>query len=461
MGHQEASLPIQDLSTPWKAAGAASSRGSEYPSSPCSHRPTHRGTGGGICSFKVTPPPRLPHAARGPPSSRVGVRTAAAFATDSRGQARATAMFGWKRQRKEEESAPAPAPAAGCIVPAQLDCSISPLGSSPAAVVDAALLSTDSAASSLCSEPCSEDEGAGPCSIELAARGAAGPMALTPAEPQAGPSSSSSSSTCSVRAKAAFFEALIRCNTTAHIQCSADGGACCSSYCSSGAGSPAALEMLPAPGSSGGSAAGSQAAAMQAVSQEAWQEEGFSEVQLVLRLPRGAPPPGGGRFGSVAEMEALIEQLQGLLEAKERQRQAAVDAYHRRTSECENLMRVVRELADSRSKAVSQRASLAERYNDLQQEYHRMLRIADLSRTVSKENMAKTSRTRSELRRVQLELHATRSHAQHLTEKHKKVRVENALLKEKVTLLERLDFEEVQESECKKLFTRYRVAETY
>lgn len=43
--------------------------------------------------------------------------------------------------------------------------------------------------------------------------------------------------------------------------------------------------------------------------------------------------------------------------------------------------------------------------------------------------MAKTSRTRSELRRVQLELHATRNHAQHLTEKHKKVRVENALLK--------------------------------
>ena len=32
---------------------------------------------------------------------------------------------------------------------------------------------------------------------------------------------------------------------------------------------------------------------------------------------------------------------------------------------------------------------------------------------------------------------------------------------EKVTLLERLDFEEVQESECKKHFTRYRLAETY
>ncbi len=35
------------------------------------------------------------------------------------------------------------------------------------------------------------------------------------------------------------------------------------------------------------------------------------------------------------------------------------------------------------------------------------------------------------------------------------------LPQEKVTLLERLDFEQVQESECKKVFTRYRLAETY
>lgn len=34
-------------------------------------------------------------------------------------------------------------------------------------------------------------------------------------------------------------------------------------------------------------------------------------------------------------------------------------------------------------------------------------------------------------------------------------------LQEKVTLLERLDFDEVQESECKKYFTKYKVAETY
>lgn len=79
----------------------------------------------------------------------------------------------------------------------------------------------------------------------------------------------------------------------------------------------------------------------------------------------------------------------------------------------------------------------------------------------SKEHVASTSRTRSELRRVQSELHATKSHAQSLSEKQKKVRVELLLLKEKVQLLERFDFEEMQESVCKRQFTRYRVAETY
>ena len=50
--------------------------------------------------------------------------------------------------------------------------------------------------------------------------------------------------------------------------------------------------------------------------------------------------------------------------------------------ECENLQRVVRELAESRAKAATQLAAVREKYGELQSEYHRMLRIADLSRTV-------------------------------------------------------------------------------
>lgn len=94
---------------------------------------------------------------------------------------------------------------------------------------------------------------------------------------------------------------------------------------------PALLDLLPAPGCGGHDAEASQAPAAQPPIQQLG-NEGFAEVQLVLRMPRAAPPPGGGRFGSISEMEALIEQLQGLLEAKERQRQVAVDAYNRRVS---------------------------------------------------------------------------------------------------------------------------------
>lgn len=275
-------------------------------------------------------------------------------------------------------------------------------------------------------------------SIELAARGSDGsvPSVLERA---------------SVRTKAAYFEALIHSNTTAHIVCSADGAQHCHNFgCPPGAddeGDEAAVDgWLQDAGAASSSA-------------------GYSEVHMILRMPRAAPPqqvqPAAGPYGTAEEMEALIEQLRGELSLKEQQRQAAVEAYMRRTREVSNLQRVVQELTESRKQAVMKAASLSERYSELQAEYHRSLRIADLSRSVSKENMAKTSRTRTELRRVQLELHTTKSHASRMSEKEKKARLENALLKEKVTLLERLDFEQVQESECKKVFTRYRLAETY
>lgn len=222
--------------------------------------------------------------------------------------------------------------ASSCTTASHFNCAGSPLGSSPGAVVDAVpgLTSADSAASSLCSEPCSEDEGGAPCSIELAARGAAGQLAPTEVAGRLGPSSSSSGSSV-VRARAAFFEALIRCNTTAHIQCSADG-ACCATCSGIGDSGQAVLDTAPAAVCNGSAAAASQATAAQALAQQPWGDDGYSEVQLVVRMPRAAPAPGGGRYGSIGEMEALIEQLQGLLEVKERQRQAAVDAYNRRVS---------------------------------------------------------------------------------------------------------------------------------
>lgn len=53
---------------------------------------------------------------------------------------------------------------------------------------------------------------------------------------------------------------------------------------------------------------------------------------------------------------------------------------------------------------------LQEKYAELQAEFHRMLRIAELSRTVSKENLAKTSRTQKALRQVRPAPHTCLRH---------------------------------------------------
>ncbi len=60
--------------------------------------------------------------------------------------------------------------------------------------------------------------------------------------------------------------------------------------------------------------------------------------------------------------------------------------------ECENLMRVVRELTASRSKLVAGKSVMAERFAELQQEYIKVLRIAELSRAASRSNLAKADR---------------------------------------------------------------------
>lgn len=170
-----------------------------------------------------------------------------------------------------------------------------------------------------------------------------------------------------VRAKAAFFEALIKSNTTALVRCSApdtplpdlESGAC--------------FPDDDPDSDLGDSASGSA---------------GWSEVTMTLRLPRRtrslAPPPPPD-----ADREALAVRVAAL-----------GAALARRSSECDNLTRVVRELSEGRVKTVCARAVLAEKHAELAAEYHRMQCIADLSRTVSKENLAKTSKTLKALRQV-------------------------------------------------------------
>lgn len=265
-------------------------------------------------------------------------------------------MFSWKRQRKEEpEAAPPP-------------------GSSPTAVVAAASVSAASSDADEAAEPATPAASCGSSSVFAVAPSAAGPgSSIELAARGSGTGGAAVAATsrlplvlerASVRTKAAYFEALIHSNTTAHVVVSvgapfadpAAGGGTCRAACLLSCGAPfpthfsAHLVQSPQctaegtqhcsyPSSSGGDVSMLQPAyssgdAIMLQPDSSGDEDeqgGFSEVHMVLRMPRGQPRPAvSGRYGGVAEMEALIEALQGQLELKEQQRKAAVDAYARR-----------------------------------------------------------------------------------------------------------------------------------
>lgn len=66
-------------------------------------------------------------------------------------------------------------------------------------------------------------------------------------------------------------------------------------------------------------------------------------------------------------------------------------------------MRVVRELTASRSKLVAGKSVMAERFAELQQEYIKVLRIAELSRAASRSNLAKADRATNLAKQVRLQ----------------------------------------------------------
>ena len=228
-------------------------------------------------------------------------------------------MFSWKRQRKEEPEAEAAlrgAAAGGPSSAAHDPCGDCAEPDTPTAAVPGP--------SSLCPAP----------SIELASMDcAASSSAVAAAAACRGPALALERA--SVRTKAAFFEALISVqrttdSTAAHQQqpsypaaAAGDDAAAALVACSSrgsdvvsGNNATSACSGASSSGGGGGGGAGGQ-----------------GEVCIQLRLPHPpAPPPraAGGRYGSVAEMEALIEALQAQLAVSERQRQAAVDACARR-----------------------------------------------------------------------------------------------------------------------------------
>ena len=209
--------------------------------------------------------------------------------------------------------------------------------------------------------------------VELHRSGSSASEESSPSQPSSPTSSlrseepctptSTASTTPSVRAKAAFFEALIKSNTPTLVRCE-EGGL--------------EQELADLRGRCAPELSGDET------------DASFSEVTMTLRLPRRRATRERGP--SAAEAEASSEL---------RARLARVEAaLSRKMAECDNLSRVLKELAEGRVRATCARAVLAERHAELQAEFHRLQRVAELSREVSRENIAKTSKTAKALRQV-------------------------------------------------------------
>lgn len=267
----------------------------------------------------------------------------------------------------------------------------------------------------------------------------------------------------SVRAKAAYFEALIKSNTTAFVKVRLVPSlprdydamftgnlsfACTSqtSGCSMNTNTPPPIQCEASRVDSDDERAvnaesSARFSTLELASLRTMRRspsaDGYSEVQLTLRLPNAkrraeaapeVPHPEPTTDASAAEMDTLRARVVSL-EA----------SLARRETECENLMRIVRELTESRGKAVSARAALSERYADLQGEYARSVRVAELSRAVSRKHMEITARERESLREARTELRVLRASTSRLAAQADRAAEENAMLRQRLSVLERLD----------------------
>ena len=79
--------------------------------------------------------------------------------------------------------------------------------------------------------------------------------------------------------------------------------------------------------------------------------------------------------------------------------------------ECEDLLALVRELTESRSQLTAFKAIQGERFEDLQQECLRLVRVAELCRAVSKENLVKFTETTKKLNQVSSVVKSHRIHS--------------------------------------------------
>ncbi|KAI8464095.1 MAG: hypothetical protein J3K34DRAFT_127278 [Monoraphidium minutum] len=121
---------------------------------------------------------------------------------------------------------------------------------------------------------------------------------------------------------------------------------------------------------------------------------GASDMSADGRAPSGAAAGGGGDSGWA---------LQGALEVEEPSTETAFvmrsmrDALTRKETECEHLRQIIKELSQSRAKVAKAKVDTEESYLALQKEYLRVVKVSELARTVSAQNLSRSHAMRKEL----------------------------------------------------------------
>lgn len=167
---------------------------------------------------------------------------------------------------------------------------------------------------------------------------------------------------------------------------------------------------------------------------------------------------------SKEELIHIARDLDHKLQLANAERAALKSTLNVAAAQFENLQRVLHELTHSRAKTTMERAELASRYGDLQQEYARALRVANLSRVVSQESTAAVAGARKELAEKEGQLRLAHIETVSLARKALRAQSNADQLRGRLSTLEtRMDVSQkgFLESACLREIQRHSLAETY